>query len=48
MGLGVAPERREAIRALLVQDIDTLLSVRRPAYSSSVTRDGTGGGVEEC
>jgi hypothetical protein len=32
MGLGVAPERREAIRALLVQDIDALLGVRRPAY----------------
>jgi hypothetical protein len=32
MGLGVAPERREAIRALLVQDIDALLSVRRAAY----------------
>jgi hypothetical protein len=32
MGLGVAPERREAIRALLVQDIDALLSVRRSAY----------------
>ena len=48
MGLGVAPERRGAIRILLVEDIDTLLSVRRPAYSSSVTRDGTGGGAEEC
>jgi hypothetical protein len=39
MGLGVAPERQGAIRALLVQDIDTLLSVRRPAYSSSVKPD---------
>jgi hypothetical protein len=48
MGLGVAPERRGAIRILLVEDIDTLLNVRRPAYSSSVTRDGTGGGAEEC
>jgi len=45
MGLGVAPERREAIRALLVQDIDTLLSVRRPAYSSSVKPDGGDGGA---
>ena len=48
MGLGVAPERREAIRALLVQDIDTLLSVRRPAYSSSVKPDGGDGGTAGC
>jgi hypothetical protein len=48
MGLGVAPERRETIRILLVQDIDTLLSVRRPAYSSSVKPDGGDGGAEEC
>jgi hypothetical protein len=45
MGLGVAPERQEAIRALLVQDIDTLLSVRRPAYSPSVKPDGGDGGA---
>ena len=48
MGLGVAPERREAIRALLVQDIDILLSVRRPAYSSSVKPDGGGGRAAGC
>jgi hypothetical protein len=34
MGLGVVPERREAIRALLVRDVDTLLGEQRPAYSS--------------
>ena len=43
MGLGVAPERREAIRALLLLDIDILLSVRRPACSSSVKSDGGDG-----
>ncbi len=48
MGLGVASERREAIRALLVQDIDILLSVRRPAYSSSVKPDGGGGRAAGC
>jgi hypothetical protein len=47
VALGVAPERREAIRALLVHDIDILLSVQRPAYSSSVEPDG-GGGRAEC
>ena len=45
MGLGVAPERREAIRALLLLDIDILLSVRRPACSSSVKSDGGDGRV---
>jgi hypothetical protein len=34
MGLDVAPERREAIRALLVQDIDALLGEWQPAYAS--------------
>jgi hypothetical protein len=48
MGLGVASERREAIRTLLVQDIDTLLSVRRPAYSSPVKPDGGDGGTAGC
>ena len=33
MGLGVVSERREAIRALLVRDVDTLLGEQRPAYS---------------
>ena len=48
MGLGVAPERREAIRALLVQDIDTLLSVGRPAYSSSVEPHGGSARAAGC
>jgi len=46
--LGVAPERREAIRALLVQDIDTLLSVGRPAYSSSVEPHGGSARAAGC
>lgn len=34
MGLGVVSERREAIRALLVRDVDILLGEQRAAYSS--------------
>jgi hypothetical protein len=48
MGLGVAPERRQAIRALLVQDIDTLLGVRRPAYLSSVKGNGAAARAAKC
>jgi hypothetical protein len=48
MGLGVAPDHREAIRASLVRDVDILLSVRRPAYSSSVKPDGGAGGAAGC
>jgi hypothetical protein len=43
MGLDVAPERREAIRALLVQDIDALLGERQPTYPSP---GGSGGGAD--
>ena len=42
VGLGVASDHREAIRASLVQDIDILLGMRRPTYSSSVKPDGAG------
>jgi hypothetical protein len=42
MGLGVAPERQKAIRALLVRDVDTLLGEQRPAYSSPFKADGAG------
>jgi hypothetical protein len=48
MGLGVARERREAIRALLVQDIDTLLGLRRTAYLSSVKGNGAAARAAKC
>jgi hypothetical protein len=48
MGLGVLRERREAIRALLVQDIDTLLGLRRTAYLSSVKGNGAAARAAKC
>ncbi|MEA2802394.1 MAG: hypothetical protein QOG78_2664 [Rhodospirillaceae bacterium] len=41
-GLGVVPERRETIRALLVHDIEALLGEQKPTYPSPFTPGDAG------